>query len=432
MPFITLLRRLLMTLVCTLAACTLTESATPPPPTPAPASAPGLTVAWAQAGDLYVWRQGDDIARRVASGGVVRPYIAPDGQNIAFTRGPQGSPETLWVVDFAGNAEIELVGRGTLRPFGGGAPLVGQVGWYDARVLYFNTLQAFDYGVDPQNDLYRANIRTREVALILARTRGGQFSFSPDRATIIAVYPGTYGRQDGRISALDPLGQSDPRHLLFFTGVATGAEYPFYPQIHWAEDGNLRVAIPHHDAIYSEGDDQGPPVTLWWLALRGREREMLGRINTSFFGLPAWAEDGSALVFLRRAGDVTANHFEIYTAAVDGSDAAPYAAGQAGALQPAVWIPGSGRFIFAQGDRGAYWLGQPGQPPQRIPHPAERILAPPVITVDGALMVYAAQDDAGGVSLRAAPLDAAGGGIIPIAGVGTTVPLFDAVLIPGG
>jgi hypothetical protein len=53
-----------------------------------------------------VWQTGDTIPRRVASGGVVQPYIAPDGEHIVFTRGPNGATETLWVVDILGTAEV--------------------------------------------------------------------------------------------------------------------------------------------------------------------------------------------------------------------------------------------------------------------------------------------------------------------------------------
>ncbi|MBZ0277140.1 MAG: hypothetical protein K8I60_13400, partial [Anaerolineae bacterium] len=267
-----------------LAACSSTVAPTATSPAAEVDSAVPLVVAWVENGSLIVWQAGEAQPRRVASGGVIRPYLAPDGAHIAYTRGPAGSPESLWVVDSAGQAEQELVPNDRLRPFQNGKPVIGDVAWLDDTVLYFNTGQIYATGQERQDDLWRANTHTREVVLILPRTEGGSFSISPDRQQIAVVYPGTYGQRDGRIRLVDPLGQEEGRNLLFFTGVSTGAEYKFYPELFWeADSAALRVAIPDPDLVYD--DVNSPPTDLWRLSVDG-SREHLGSVTASFFGLP--------------------------------------------------------------------------------------------------------------------------------------------------
>ena len=127
----------------------------------------GLVVAWVEAGNLVVWREGETLPRRVASGGVIQPFISTTGEFVAFTRGPVGLPESLWVVDINGSTEQQLVGDGTLRGFRSGQSMIGDVQWLDGAVLYFNTFNRNALGAEPLNDLYRANARTRQVSLIL-------------------------------------------------------------------------------------------------------------------------------------------------------------------------------------------------------------------------------------------------------------------------
>lgn len=430
-------RRPVILMMCLLfcAACNLTGDAPTHSPgsTPAASSDEALTVAWVYAGDLYVWRSGHTASggqtsdhqspRRVASGGVIQPFIAPDGQHIAFTRGPQATPESLWVVDFGGAAEQVVVSRQDLRPFQGGQPLIGQVGWLDESILYFNTLQRYDLNTEPQNDLYRANIRTREVALLLPRTEGGSFSFSPDRATIVVTYPGTYGRQDGRIRAIDPLAQQEPRNLLFFVGVATGSHEPFYADIFWEDNDTVRVAIPDADLIYNEGTPESAPVTLWRLEIAGREREILGTVPASYFGLPAWSQDGSALVYLSRV--TTANRFALFTAEADGSDPAVYVEAEAGQILAPRWLAGQTRFLYAQA--GALWLGIPGQPARRWLELSPAAMSQPVIAGD--MLVYlrlVAGPESSSIELRYASVrdDSAGSQVIALF---DTLPVYDAV-----
>src|SRR5215207_570996 len=125
------MRQLLFLLILLLTGCNLTNPAahvaTPSASTPFPGEE-RLVVAWVEDGNLMVWQTADTIPRRIARGGVVRPYIAPDGNHIVFTRGPNGAAETLWSVDVLGTAEQQIVGE---RPRGyiPGTHQVGDVAW---------------------------------------------------------------------------------------------------------------------------------------------------------------------------------------------------------------------------------------------------------------------------------------------------------------
>src|SRR5215207_7615406 len=125
------MRQLLLLIILLLSGCNLTNPATNDAPSLSSTPLPGeerLVVAWVEAGNLMVWQSGDTLPRRVASGGVVRPYVAPDGNHIVFTRGPNGAAETLWSVDVLGTAEQQIVGE---RPRGyiPGTHQVGDVAW---------------------------------------------------------------------------------------------------------------------------------------------------------------------------------------------------------------------------------------------------------------------------------------------------------------
>lgn len=391
-------------------------------PSPAPDEA-RLLVAWAQAGNLLLWQQGDAFPRRVASGGVVRPYIAPDGQNVLFTRGTNGVPETLWAVDFAGTAERLIVGGNRPQFYEPGQDIIGDIVWLEDVIFYFNTLQQDNFTYEPLHNLYRANLRTREVSLILSAGDGGKPHISPDGTRIAVVYPGTYGVQDGVIRAMDPIRQREPRNLLFFVGVATGSEAPFYPPVRWLPDSSaVLTAIPDLDLVYSEtaSAQRVPQTVLWRLPYdRPIDREQIGTLRSSFFGLPRWSDDAGALTFLQRTPQ--SNRVSLIVADRVGGNQAAYYAGELGAVEQATWIEGTQRFYYTQGTAGTVFIGGPGVQTQRLA--LEAVLAPHF--VDANTYVYATAQEAG-IALKAATVGENGQ---VIADVGATVPLFDARLI---
>ena len=423
-----MIRRLLWCWLLLITGCNLRTPA-PIDPTKAPvtpqARAELLVVAWVDNGNLMAWQTGDTIPRRIASGGVVQPFIAPDGRHIAFTRGPDGAPETLWVVDTLGTAEQELVGERP-RNYTSGIQQIGDVAWLDESVLYFNTRTQSGLVFTPRDDLYRTHIRTREVAVILAATEGGRFHVSPDGQHIVVVSPGTYGQQDGRIAVLDPLKLREPRTLLRFIGIATGSEQAFYPPIHWLPDSRAVIAaIPDSNLVYQDTTEQFevPLTHLWRLPIDNpSNREQLGAVQASFFGLPRWSEDGQWLTFLRRAAGT--NHFTAYLAGQTGTDDRALYAGAAGTLEQPTWIPGSTDYVYprvAPDGTVVYYISSIEREPQRLSE--EEILLPKFVSAD--TYVYAAVGS-GRVDMRVVRF---GDGSQFIGSAGLTAPFFDAVLV---
>lgn len=384
-----------------------------------------LVIAWVDAGNLMLWQTGDTLARRIASGGVVQPFIAPDGQHIAFTRGPQSKPETLWIIDSTGIAEQQLVGE---RPasYTAGENQIGDVVWADNRTIYFNTLYQQDPAYLPFNNAYRVDSRTREISLIANPTDGGRISISPNAQNLVTVYHGTYGRQDAVIRRLDLLGREDPDNLLFYNGVSTASAFHFYPPIHWLPNSDIiLLAIPDPDLIYSDTQaSELPLTTLWQIPVNNpSERGIIGTVQASFFGLPQWSSDGSAMTFLQRSGE--SNQFTAFIA--DGNGANPRAlfGGIVGDIQPPQWLPQSNRYTYAQpltGSNGTrtYFIGSIDSDPAPLSDEAIFTLR----FVSDRHYVYITQGT-GRLDLRFAELD----GESQFIGSLNTIPIFDAVYV---
>jgi Tol biopolymer transport system component len=420
-----MMRRLIFVLLVFVpAACNLSEQSTSEINSTGTSDGTRLVVAWVENGNLLLWQSGDTLTRRISSGGVIQPFIAPDGEHIAFTRGANAAPETLWVIDTAGTAEQQLVGERP-RSYRPGIHQIGDVVWLDESILYFNTLVQQATFFLPRNDLYRSNIRTREVALILPATEGGRIYPSPNGEHIVTVSSGNYGRQNGLISVVDPLALEPPDNLLFFVGVSTASERAFYPVVHWLPDSSaVLVAIPDTDLIYSETEEikDVPFTRLWRLPIENpSERELMGSLRLSFFGLPRWSKDGSALTFLRRSPQ--SNNFTAYLADGRGENEQALYSGAAETLEQARWIPNSNRYTFVRANPNGtltYFIGGVGDDILRLSD--EAILRLRFINED--TYVYAAINN-GQIEMRFARVGAESQWI----GTVSSVPIFDAVIV---
>jgi hypothetical protein len=350
-------------------------------PVSVPADVPaGLVVAWVDSGDLYI-RLREAAPKLLASGEVVRPYIAPDGKQVAFTRGQGGLPETLWVTDVDGQAVRELaVLENPADDIG--TVVIGQVDWLDESTLYFNTAHLGSLGPERQDDLWHINIEMSEVTMLLPAGEGGAFSLSPDRQHLALIQPGLYGETQGHIRLMDT--QTNGLQAgLSFDAVSTGAEYRFYPEVFWEADNRaIRVAIPDKDLIYAE--ETSPPTALWRVPVEGSP-EQIGSVEASFFGLPRWSDDGANMVYLTRKGSPASNQFDLMSAGSSGENAVLYDTGAAGSFGMPTWIPDATQFIYPQGKPNQYWLGSPDTPPRPL---AERLVNPQF--VDSTRIVYAA------------------------------------------
>ncbi|MGB1287917.1 MAG: TolB family protein [Aggregatilineales bacterium] len=382
-----------------------------------------LIVAWAEAGNLVIWREGEDLPRRVASSGVIRPYISPDGAAVLFTRGVNGIPESLWVVDSEGRAEQQLVASASPRNVPQSLQ-IGDVAWLDDTIFYFNTLEPGLPAPVPRNDLYRASIQTREVARILAPGDGGRFQISPDKQWVAVTSPGTYGNQDGRIRLLDPLKLRDPRDLLFFVGVATGGHHEFYPELKWLPDSSaIRVAIPDADLIFSETaeDDSVPPTRLWHLPIDNpSDRDLTGSIESSFFGLPQWSPDGSQFLYARRTPG--SNTFEILLADKNGETIVTVSSGQAGDIAVPRWLPTAPDFFYR--DEALFYLNNAAGTSRLL---STELLFNPKFVSDTQFVFGTVPATTGeGIEMRYGNID---GTSQSIGAAGDLIPVFDARLL---
>lgn len=409
-----------------LAACTLNTAPAPAPApsaSPAPLAAGEVIVAWAERGELYTWRSADPLPRRIASGGVIRPFLAPDGQTVAYLRGPHGDPRALWIADTQGATERQLIDAPAL-PVGDPTRRIGQVLWApEGDALYFTTLTGTGIATRPAEDLWRVDVLTGTGEALLPDGQAGQIALSPGGERIALATAGRYGaegapdRMSGQIALYDVASRTR-QVLLDYPAVATGSEWRWYPALRWLPDGSgLRAAIPPPDLIY--GDAGG--TVLWALPVEGAAAE-LGRVDADFFGLPVFSADGAWIAFMGRRTAPDQPDLALMIARADGSEAVAYAQGAIGALGPATWLPGAAQFSYQAGAPGALWIGGPGGEAQRFPAVDVPVLA--LVWADARTFVIGTQDDAG-LWLASSALDNPAA-LTEIARL-TEVPTLDAV-----
>jgi hypothetical protein len=378
--------------------------------TPAPED--HLLIVWAEGGTLSTWRTEDDQPTTIAGDGVRRVFLSPDGQQIAFTRGEEEQDDSLWLIGVDGSdggnpRQIEA------------EPFIRQVAWIDSRTLAFNTLTVDTLGEVPRDDLYFVDTSTDAVTAI---EPGGQISVSPGGDYLLLIDPGSYQEQPGRIQAITPTNDAEPVTPMEFPAIATGSHYRFYPAVHWLDATHARVALPDPDAVYHEFDAQTPPVTLWQIAVDGAS-EQIGTVSASYFGLPQWSADGAAMVYLQRGEDP--NLFGVWLAEGDGSDPTlVHAQETPGDLPLPVWIGDSDRFLYI--DDNAYWIGHPGESPQRWLDGGEMLLTQS-FKIAGSTLVFVALR-AASIELRYANLqDDSGKSRLIASNTGT--PHFDVIAV---
>jgi hypothetical protein len=365
-------RSALAVLVLLLAACTLATSqptATPAPATPAPAHSGGpLIVAWAAGGDLFTWHD-DTLPRRIASGGVIRPFLSPDGEWVAYLRGPGGDPRTLWVSDSPGANERQLIDAAAL-PIGDASRRLSEIVWSaDSSMLYFNTLTGESINIRPADDLWRVEVRTGTAERLLADGEGGAIALSPDGDHLALASAGEYTqpgeplRTPGRV-AFYTLATRERRVALKFAPVATASERRWTPGLPWIPDSSgLHVAIPPAELVYG---GNGLMTALWWLPVAG-DAVQTGQVDADFFGPPAFSADGAWIAYLQRRQTPDQDSITLMVAHSDGADTTAYLEGAVGTLTLPEWLPGSARFVLVNGAPGTLWIGGPGGTPVRFP-----------------------------------------------------------------
>ena len=412
-----------------LAACSpASPTATP---SPSPDHADRLVAAWVDEGNLMLWRSGDSLARRVASGGVVRPYISPDGATIAYTRGPSGIAAALWSVDINGTAEREWVAPGDIP----GGFQIGDVQWLDSDTILFNTLEPAVPVARTRDDLWRIDLISRGLSNLLPAGEGGAFRISPDGSAIAVLAAGRYGESPAHLRLFDLADlladQNQVRAELNFDAIATGGHSAYYPRLHWLPDSQaLLLAVADADLLYAESALLDPaqtnpdplPQTRLWRISRDGAAVQYASLSASLFGQPRWSEDGRYLASMQREGD---GSFVLSVAQADGSAAQRVSSAPAGQISHAAWIPDSDQFIYAQGEDEAYYLSSPLAQPLRLTE--EVAFAPRFISDRAFVFVTPAALAADGWQLRIARLGSPSQEISPVGG---SIPVYDARIWP--
>ena len=351
-----------------------------------------LLVAWAGEGDLFVWRSGEE-TQRIAEGNIVRVLISPDAEQIAFTRCIEMdcAEDSLWIIGVDGSDERQI----SVQPY------LRQIAWGDANTLAYNTLELAAIGDFPRDDLTLVDVATGEQT---ALELGGKFEFSPDGTYLALIDPGSYQDQPGRIQVLPVLGEVEPVTLLDYPSVSSGAHSPFFPAIYWEDNATFRVTIPGADVIYHEFDGLAQPVALWRVSLDGTT-EQLGNVDSSYFGLPMWSADMSAILYLQRS-DADPGLFDLWLADGDGANAVLVVSQQVANDVPyPIWIGATNTFLYPQDN--SYWIGAPGESPRRWWVGDDRLLTSTHQVAGASLVTIALRHDT--IELRVADLNDSSG-----------------------
>lgn len=389
-----------------------------PTPTAAPPSPARLTVIYLENNSLYLWREGDSTPRRFAENANPPIALAPDGRHAAFTRGQDGQPQTLWVASTTESREQALVELGDIPAQRSARAMISAIAWLDATALYFSSYQAYEWGDQPDNNLYRVELGsaeqpTSDPQLILPPGAGGAFSFSPDRQQIATIYPGQYNSESGRVLILDPRGEN-ARTALEFSAISTASEVPFYPPLYWSPD-SAAVRVPIPDRSLMRNQASAPPVELWHLPVAGDSR-IVGYAPAAINGLPRWSPRTGTMLYAQPSAAL--DMYNLFIADADGANAGQYADGGSEILA-ARWLDEQGRFVYARGTR--LMMGEREQPPQTIAASVGQW------RLAGNAAVFTSAPG-GVIELRYASLDAPG--MSALIAPATTDLIFDAVFAP--
>jgi hypothetical protein len=299
--------------------------------------------------------------------------LSPDRARVLFFRTDESWSSALWVVSTGGGDAKLLVSPDQLparqdTDATGAAVTVDRtpysVAWLpDGRTVAFNTSWNYDYGLALADDLWLVDTETLELTEVFPAGLGGEFAFSPDGSWILLTTPGGSRADGAQMEGKVDLVRADGtgrQTVITFSPISTASEYQFYPAPRWLQDGSgARVLVPSPAPW-----EPGAYGTLWAITLDGSATE-LGRIPGNFLFQPdPWSPDFGHIAYLAQVGDPGSNQGELYLAGGDGRDAVLYDSGES--LQPVVWSPGGGRFLYYHWQSRALLLGGPGQPPQPL------------------------------------------------------------------
>jgi hypothetical protein len=335
-------------------------------PGPTPPAAPPAVVAVVGGGNLWLWRDGQKSAQRVALGDAVEAWPSWNGPWVAVLReapatdgGASGyGPQSLWALRADGTNLHEVVSSAALEAdlaeTGGQLASPYQVQWIPGT-------NALTYRVAPSvTDKIEGPGPARVRAVDVAR---GRLDWLPFRVGdgLIEWSPGgqwaALGFDDGVGLASSDYGDTNTAPPIGM-GIGLGhGTYKLRPA--WsAGGGRFAVAAPQGDPLAGKPEEDDTPFDLWEYDvpdafLAGSPRR-LGRITADFRLDPQFAPDLSMVAYYRRpATEGTANREDLHIDAVDGAWSAriPNAAFVA-------WSPDNRHFLYRLGEPDALFVGR--------------------------------------------------------------------------
>jgi hypothetical protein len=241
-------------------ATTVVPSSTPVPPTatetptPVPPVVIPLTIAYLEAGDVYVWRDGGLVTRLTATGDVQGVYLSPDASTVVFKRGADYNFD-LWAINTDGSGMRLLFNDASFD-----ALVPGQQNYLNAGVFPPGET-AYDFIPGTTNFAFITNytiegpglptnqdvqiidyLSGAHTTLLPAGSGAGALDYSPDGLWVALV-------EGDQIEVMRSDG-SDRRVVLTFPFVYTYSEWTYFPDVVWRSDSSgFRVIIPAQDPL---------------------------------------------------------------------------------------------------------------------------------------------------------------------------------------
>lgn len=274
--------------VATIVAATLDAMVSTVEPTTAPATAtipdatatatPGtapsaLLIAYARAGNIFLWREGTSPRPLTTTGLDQSPRISPDGQWVAFLRNGE-----LYAIRADGSGERVLVNRAYLDAFRSAGLLDVRVGKFaflpGGREIFFSLYAETEGYPGLLGDLHRVNVEGGTPSLVLASGQGyGEWTFSPDGRLFALA-------QGNRIRVLNRDGSGD-RVVFTFPSVATYSEWMYYPQVVWKADSSGFYTVIPASAVL---ENPSEPSRYYYVPLTGGSPTQ----RAEFVTVPVW------------------------------------------------------------------------------------------------------------------------------------------------
>ncbi len=333
-----------------------------PSPTPETQAAPSITMqdfllAYTDDGNLWTLTPGGSGQQLTSSGDVIEVLLSSDRQLIVYVR-QSLQPDIFEVraINADGRNDRQILSQDTLDNL---YPLDGALHYLTSQMefipgtyaLLFNTRAVFDGpGLVKNDDLYRLDVDTGELAELIAREQGGDFLISPDGEKLAIS-------QADSIAMAGVDGSNLRPDLVTFQPIITYSEYQYYPVMVWATDSTrFGVFIPSSDPLA-----ENPSGTVWIVPIENPAQSFTPIQGQVFFpqsnGRSLLSADLQTVAFVREDEDSS-----LFISNLDGTDSRPYDQGD---LQWIGWSPDGSHFAYRR-EQVRLALGRPEADPRPL------------------------------------------------------------------